>query len=209
MTPDALSQQRQVWRKTLLGTRRAMPPEVRAAADARLHAALRNTLDTIASGVLAFYWPIQAEFDARPAVTAWLTQAGGSARRVVLPVVVAKDQPLRFRAWTPATPMQAAGFGTSVPSAGEWLIPTVLLIPLVGFDDAGYRLGYGGGYYDRTLASLQTKPRTIETNPRTIETNPRTIETKPHTIGIGYASGRLASIHPQAYDLKLDALITD
>ncbi len=194
MTPDALSQQRQVWRKTLLGTRRAMPPEVRAAADARLHAALRNTLDTIASGVLAFYWPIQAEFDARPAVTAWLTQAGG-ARRVVLPVVVAKDQPLRFRAWTPATPMQAAGFGTSVPSAGEWLIPTVLLIPLVGFDDAGYRLGYGGGYYDRTLASLQTKPRTIET--------------KPRTIGIGYASGRLASIHPQPYDLKLDALITD
>ena len=84
--------------------------------------------------------------------------------------------------------MQAAGFGTSVPSAGECLIPTVLLIRLVGFDDAGYRLGDGGGYYDRTLASLQTTP---------------------YTIGIGYASGRLASIHPQAYDLKLDALITN
>lgn len=107
--------------------------------------------------------------------------------RAVLPVVIAKHQPLRFRAWQPDTVMQPAGFGTSVPSSGEWLVPTVLLIPLVGFDEAGYRLGYGGGYYDRTLAALQPAPR---------------------TIGIGYAAGRLETIYPQAYDLKLDALLT-
>ncbi len=104
----------------------------------------------------------------------------------MLPVVIGKDQPLRFRAWQPDTVMQAAGFGTSVPSAGEWLTPTVLLIPLVGFDEAGYRLGYGGGYYDRTLAALQPKPR---------------------TIGIGYAAGKLATIHPQPYDGKLDSIV--
>ena len=137
--------------------RKAVPDDVRAAAEAALNAQLRACLKDVAGGVLAFYWPIQAEFDARPAVTDWL--AGGDQpngkRRAVLPVVIGKHQPLRFRAWQPATVMQAAGFGTSVQSTGEWLVPTVLLIPLVGFDDAGYRLGYGGGYYDRTLAALQ------------------------------------------------------
>ena len=190
MTPESLKLQRQTWRKALLGARQAMPPGVRAAADASLNQQLRLALGGIPWGVLAFYWPIQTEFDARPAVSDWLAggnQAGGE-RRVVLPVVVAKHQPLRFRAWQPDTVMQAAGFGTSVPSAGEWLVPTVLLIPLVGFDDAGYRLGYGGGYYDRTLAEWQPTPR---------------------TIGIGYAAGRLATIHPQSYDLKLDTLLTD
>ena len=190
MTPESLKLQRQTWRKALLGARQAMPPVVRAAAGAALDARLRTCLNGIAGGVLAFYWPIQAEFDARPAVADWL--AGGNERsgdrRAVLPVVIAKDQPLRFRAWNPDTVMRAAGFGTSVPSAEEWLVPTVLLIPLVGFDDADYRLGYGGGYYDRTLAELLPAPR---------------------TIGIGYAAGRLDTIYPQSYDLKLDTLLTD
>ena len=190
MTPDTLTQQRQEWRKERIATRKSMPADARAAADAALDTQLRDCLNGLASGVLAFYWPIQAEFDVRPAVTDWLagSDQSGCERQAVLPVVMAKDQPLRFRAWEPDTVMQPAGFGTSVPSTGEWLTPTVLLMPLVGFDGAGYRLGYGGGYYDRTLAVLQPVPR---------------------TIGIGYAAGRLATIHPQAYDLKLDALITD
>ena len=185
MTPETLTQQRQEWRKARIADRKSMPADVRAASDAALDAQLRVCLNGITSGVLAFYWPIQAEFDARPAVTAWL--ASGGERRAVLPVVTGKHQPLRFRAWQPDTVMQAAGFGTSVPSTGEWLVPTVLLIPLIGFDAAGYRLGYGGGYYDRTLAALQPRPR---------------------TIGIGYAAAKLATIYPQDYDLKLDALIT-
>lgn len=185
MTPDLLNQQRLAWRKALLGARKTMPPAVRAQADATLDQQLRAALDSIAGGVLAFYWPIQAEFDPRPAITAWL--AGNSARQAALPVVMGKQQPLQFRAWSSATVMQPAGFGTSVPSTGEWLVPTVLLIPLVGFDDQGYRLGYGGGFYDRTLAALMSRPR---------------------TIGIGYAAGRLDSIHPQPHDFKLDALLT-
>ena len=186
MTPDQLAQQRLEWRKALLSARKSMAAGTRSTADAALDATLRAALSGISGGVLAFYWPIQSEFDARPAVTAWLAQGG--QRQAALPVVTAKQQPLKFRAWTPGTVMQAAGFGTSVPSTGEWLVPTVLLIPLVGCDDAGYRLGYGGGFYDRTLAALHPKPR---------------------SIGIGYASGRLATIHPQAYDLKLDAVLTD
>lgn len=184
MQADTLAATRQEWRKSILQQRRGMAPETRARADAALDAQLRAALSSLDHDTLAFYWPIQAEFDARPAVTAWLS--AGAGRRTVLPVVTAKHQPLRFRAWNTATVMQPAGFGTSVPSTGEWLTPTVLLIPLVGFDEAGYRLGYGGGYYDRTLAILTPRP---------------------HTIGIGYASGWLATIDPQPYDFKLDTIL--
>ncbi len=185
MQAESLAATRQEWRKQFLQQRREMPASERARADAALDAQLRTTLAARCGGTLGFYWPIQAEFDARPAVTEWLDRGGG--RRAALPVVIARHQPVRFREWSVTTVMQPAGFGTSVPSAGEWLAPTVMLIPLVGFDDAGYRLGYGGGYYDRTLAIAHPRPR---------------------TIGIGYALGRLATIHPQSYDLKLDACLS-
>lgn len=184
MQADTLTATRQEWRKQLLQRRRDMPPAERAHADAVLDAQLRAALDQIDAGPLGFYWPIQAEFDARPAVTAWLAQ--GQGRAAALPVVIARHQPVRFRHWVPGSLMQAAGFGTSIPTAGEWLTPTVLVIPLVGFDDAGYRLGYGGGYYDRTLAALAPRP---------------------HTIGVGFAACRLASIDPQSHDLKLDQVL--
>ena len=190
MDENTLIITRREWRKQILQQRRDMPAVERARADAALDAQLRAALGAISDGVLAFYWPIQAEFDARPALAAWLaenTQGHGSAtRRAVLPVVIGRNQPLRFRQWNTTTVMQPAGFGTSVPSTGEWLPPTVLLIPLVGFDAAGYRLGYGGGYYDRTLPTLTPRPQ---------------------TIGIGYAAGWLATIHPQPHDCKLDAIL--
>lgn len=184
MTPETLAAHRHEWRKSRIALRKSMPADARAAADARLDAGLRALLRSIEGGCLGFYWPIQAEFDATPAVTDWLAQ--GSGRRAALPVVLARERPLAFREWFPASQMQAAGFGTFVPSAGEWLVPTVLVIPLVGYDDAGYRLGYGGGYYDRTLAAITPRPR---------------------SIGIGYASGHIDSIDPQSYDLKLDAVM--
>lgn len=196
MDPETLAAQRQEWRKARIQARKAMPADARGAADAVIDARLRAALAGISDAVLGFYWPIQGEFNAQPAVADWLA-AGNDAgadpatgritRRAALPVVVARHQPVRFREWTPATVLQPAGFGTFVPAAGEWLVPTVLVIPLVGFDDARYRLGYGGGYYDRTLAAAMPKPR---------------------TIGIGYAAGHLATIHPQSYDLQLDSLIT-
>ena len=192
MTPEALAAQRQEWRKARIQARKSMSADARAAADTAIAARLRAMLDTISDGIIGFYWPIQGEFNAQPAVADWLAQGsdpgnGRPGRRAALPVVVARHQPVKFRAWTPATVLQPAGFGTFVPSSGEWLVPTVLVIPLVGFDDARYRLGYGGGYYDRTLAAASPKPR---------------------TIGIGYAAGHLATIHPQSYDLQLDSLIT-
>lgn len=181
--PPELVERRRAWRRDLLARRAAMPATDREAADRQLTTRLSGRLATV-EGVLGFYWPIQSEFDARPVVIAWL--AGAPGRRAALPVVVKRSSPLQFRAWTPDTPMRAAGFGTSVPDSGEWLIPDTLVVPVVGFDAAGYRLGYGGGYYDRTLAALPRRPR---------------------TLGVGYEFARLASIEPQSFDLRLDEIL--
>ncbi|HEX4326434.1 MAG TPA: 5-formyltetrahydrofolate cyclo-ligase [Burkholderiales bacterium] len=186
MTIDEnLSARRAAWRRDMLARRSTMAPPLRAAADAALERQLRELITPL-SGVLCFTWPIKDEFDARPLITDWL--AADPARSAVLPVVMKRHTPLQFRAWTPATRMRGAGFGTSVPDEGEWLTPTTLLIPLVGYDKAGYRLGYGGGYYDRTLAIL----------------NPQ-----PYKIGIAYADCALESIEPQDHDIRMDLLVTE
>ena len=182
--PEGLVALRHGWRRDLLARRACLPPADRAAADTAINRALAARLVDI-EGVLGFYWPIQSEFDARPAVTTWL--AGDPARRAVLPVVVKREAPLRFRAWAPGTPMQPAGFGTSVPAEGDWLEPTHLLVPLVGFDAAGYRLGYGGGYYDRTLADLPWAA----------------------ALGVGFASQRLALVPSGPTDIPLPRIATE
>ena len=181
--PNALDARRIQWRRDLLALRANMAVAARAEAERSIAVALTSQLADF-EGVLGFYWPIQHEFDARPAVTNWL--AASSHRRAVLPVVVKRAAPLKFRQWTTTTAMQSAGFGTSIPASGQWMDPDALLVPLVGFDDQLYRLGYGGGYYDRTLAALSRRP---------------------DTTGIGFKICRLKSIEPQSHDLKLDRLI--
>ena len=181
--PDELASRRAQWRRDLLAIRKDQTADARAGADRQLDLKLAQALETV-DGVLGFYWPIQGEYDARPVISRWL--AAQASRRAALPVVIRRATPLIFRNWTADTPMVPAGFGTSVPLPDEQVIPRTLLIPLVGFDLAGYRLGYGGGYYDRTVAALPIRP---------------------HTIGIGYSICRLDSIEPQSYDLKLDRLV--
>lgn len=182
---ENLSARRAGWRRELLALRAGMTPEGRAAADAALIAQLQPILAGIA-GTLCFTWPIQGEFDSRGLITDWL--AAGASRRAALPVVLTRHAPLKFRQWTPATRMRPAGFGTSVPEDGEWLTPDTLLIPLVGFDARGYRLGYGGGYYDRTLAVMDPQPR---------------------KIGVAYSACELASIEPQDHDIRMDVIVTE
>ena len=182
--PEGLAARRAGWRREFLARRASMSEDERHAAEGRLAKSLATLLADI-DGVLGFYWPIQREFDARPLVTEWLARSDN--RHAVLPVVTKRHTPLLFRDWTPTSAMRPAGFGTSVPDSGEWRTPTCLLVPLVGFDAAGYRLGYGGGYYDRTLASLSPRPR---------------------TIGVGFECTRLPSIDPQSFDLRLDTVLT-
>ncbi|MFN0162465.1 MAG: 5-formyltetrahydrofolate cyclo-ligase [Burkholderiales bacterium] len=184
--PSWLREKRAAWRKQLLLRRATLTANERGSADAVIGSAIARLLDSI-DGVLGFYWPIQNEYDARAQVTAWLGLTGRD-RRAALPVVVRRNAPLEFRSWTPASTMRAAGFGTSVPADGEALVPTCLLIPLVGFDAEGYRLGYGGGYYDRTIAALKKRPL---------------------LIGVAYAGSELPSIEPLDHDCRMDWIVTD
>lgn len=134
--------------------------------------------------VLGIYWPFRGEIDVRDIAIAHI-EAGG---QVALPVVVEKAAPVEFRRWTPDTPMERGVWDIPIPSIRDVVAPDALLVPLLGFDGACYRLGYGGGYYDRTLAA--SAPR-------------------PFCIGIGYEHLRLDSIRPQPHDIPMDAIVTD
>ena len=130
------------------------------------------------------YWPIRDEFDGRPFVATLRARGVTPA----LPVVVGKDRPLEFRAWMEDEALVAGGFGLAYPASGAGLHPDALVIPLLGFDRDGCRLGYGAGYYDRTLAAMQPKPL---------------------LVGVGFECGRLATIYPQPYDVPMDAIVTE
>lgn len=134
--------------------------------------------------VAAFCWPIKHEPDVRALLAAW-ARAGV---RTALPVVVAEGQPLAFREWTPETPLAPDRYGIPTPTTGKWLTPDLILLPLNGFDAAGYRLGYGGGYFDRTLAALAPRPL---------------------AVGVGFEINRVDSIRPEAHDQRLDWIVTE
>ncbi|MGE0311671.1 MAG: 5-formyltetrahydrofolate cyclo-ligase [Lautropia sp.] len=134
--------------------------------------------------VIGCYWPFKAEFDPRHAAREWRRQGA----RIALPVVVRKDAPLQFRAWWPGAPMTTGVWGIPIPDATDLVVPQALLIPPVGFDAAGYRLGYGGGFYDRTLAAMHPRPL---------------------AIGVGYELSRMDTIRPQPGDVPMDVIVTE
>jgi 5-formyltetrahydrofolate cyclo-ligase len=132
---------------------------------------------------VSVYWPIRGEPDLRPWMHA-LSQAGVS---VVLPVAVALAQPLVFREWHPEIRMARGLWNIPYPADGEVRVPDVVIAPVVGFDSQCYRLGYGGGFFDRTLATLTPKPL---------------------TIGVGYPEAQLRTIFPQPHDIAMDWVVT-
>ena len=109
-------------------------------------------------------------------------------RKIGLPVVNKQHKTLTFHAWYPGCPMEEDAYQIPKPKDTEVIIPTLLFVPCLGFTDGGYRLGYGGGFYDRTLASLQPKP---------------------FTVGLGFANGFSSAFEPEAHDVPLDAILTD
>jgi 5-formyltetrahydrofolate cyclo-ligase len=134
---------------------------------------------------VAGYWAIRDELDCRPILNSLLA----SARKVILPVVTGQHQPLDLRVWVAGVALEKAGFGTfGPPTDAPRAIPDVLLMPLLAFDKTGTRLGYGGGYYDRTLASLPKKPQ---------------------LIGLAFAVQEFDEIPRLDHDVPLDAVITE
>ena len=134
--------------------------------------------------IAAFCWPIKHEPDVRAIVGRWAALGTQAA----LPVVVAEATPLAFRAWQDDTPLAPDRYGIPTPTAGDFVIPDLILLPLNGFDGAGYRLGYGGGYFDRTLAALHPRPL---------------------AVGVGFEINRLDSIRPEIHDQRLDWLVSE
>ncbi len=133
---------------------------------------------------LAFYWPTRGEPDVTAAVTTWLAEEAG--RSAALPVIA--GQVLEFAPWHPRMPMKAGQLGIQVPDTKARIKPQLLLIPCVGIDARRYRLGYGAGFYDRTLAAFSVRPS---------------------TVGIAFDCGRTPSIDPKAHDIALDLGITE
>lgn len=178
---------RAAWRKQWVAWRQALPAAIHAAWSAKLVAHLQDWLaarDLPGTQTIAFCWPIQNEPDVLPLIRRW--QAQGV--RVALPVVVAPRQPLVFRIWPAGGELAPDQYGIPTPLQGDTVQPDVLLLPGNAFDQRGYRLGYGGGFFDRTLAAL----------------NPR-----PLVIGLGFAAAIVPDLNPAAHDWPVDVLITE
>ncbi len=169
-------------RTRLLAARGAVTPAEYAEKSARVLASVQVRWQH--GACVGAYWPMQGEIDPDPLLER-LRQQGST---LALPVVVGRGLPLEFRAWQPGEPLAQGPFGTQHPVHGGAVHPSVLLVPVVGFDEQNYRLGYGGGYYDRTLAAMHPRP---------------------FTIGLGFELNRLATIHPQAHDIPLDEIVTE
>ena len=173
---------RKLQRERLLALRDSMPE--RAACEAALQRQVASWLVRADARSLGFYWPIRGEPDLRGVVADWLE--AGDHRVAALPAIVGER--LEFTTWSREAPMRAGEFGIPVPAHGRPVHPDVLFIPCVGFDALRYRLGYGGGFYDRTLARIVPWPL---------------------AVGVAFECARLASIAPQPHDIQLDAIITE
>ncbi|MEY3308460.1 MAG: hypothetical protein RLZZ413_2498 [Pseudomonadota bacterium] len=133
--------------------------------------------------VLSGYMPMRTEIDPLPAMAA-------HQGPVCVPVIPGPGQPLRFREWTPGCAMVAGDFGALIPAEGAWLEPEVLIVPLLSFDRLGYRLGYGGGFYDRTLERLRSRGATL-------------------AVGFAFAAQEVDAVPIEPTDQRLDAILTE
>jgi 5,10-methenyltetrahydrofolate synthetase len=176
------------WRKAerqrLIDTRLALSVQEREVRSQRIAEGLDRVIGAPAGRTVSIYWPFRGEHDLRK----WANTVIARGGRIALPVVVQKGHPLEFRHWAPGDPMERGVWNILVPARGPAVLPDVVIAPLVGYDDQRYRLGYGGGFFDRTLAAM---PR------------------KPLVVGIGYAESRLATIYPQPHDIPMDRIVTD
>ena len=180
----ALRSWRREQRARLLAARERMSTAEHRTASRAISERLALVLRAPRAAIVGAYWPIRREFNPLPLLQQLI--AGGTC--VALPALVQKNAPLEFRLWRPGARLAVGVYDIPYPAAGAGVTPDTLIIPLVGYDRLGYRLGYGGGYYDRTVPTLSPCPR---------------------LIGIGFSSAQLPTIHPQAYDIRMDCIVTD
>lgn len=179
-----VSRWRKAERKRLIDARLALDARACQASAERIGAALDRTIGKVSGRIVSGYWPFRGEPDLRN----WSIRVIERGGRIALPVVIRKGWPLEFRAWSPGDPLERGIWNILVPARGPSVQPDVIVAPLVGFDEANYRLGYGGGFFDRTLA---------------------TTARRAFVVGVGYAAAKVATIYPQPHDIPMDAIVTD
>ena len=181
-------QQIRAWRRqqraALIARRAALPAAQRRQWSDAISACIESCFPLLAGMTVGFCWPYQGEFDARFAIR-HLRERGATA---ALPAVVAKAGPLQFRKWWPGAPMTPGAYDIPVPDGTEPVAPEAVIVPMNGFDEQGYRLGYGGGYFDRTLAAAAPRPV---------------------AIGVSFEFARLPTIYPQPHDIAMDFVVTE
>ena len=175
------------WRKAersrLIALRCALPPEDRALHTDAIVRKLDEMIPAGSNEIVSVYWPIRGEPDLR----SWMRDACVRGLRVALPVAVELGRPMTFREWRPDSAMARGLWKIPYPASGPDVVPTTTLAPLVGFDPSCYRLGYGGGFFDRTLAAMRRKPV---------------------VIGVGYPQLRIPTIFPQPHDIPMNWIVT-
>lgn len=172
-------------RVRLLDARRHVSTSERAVMTQTLSRALDTLIAPQKGMKIAVYWPIRGEPDLRD----WMARVQAAGATVLLPVVLEKNAPLVFRPWFPGCTMVRGIWNIPIPANGPDLIPDVVVTPLLGVDDACFRLGNGGGYYDRTLAQFDPLPR---------------------VVGVGFADCRIPTIFPMPWDIPMeDVILTD
>jgi 5-formyltetrahydrofolate cyclo-ligase len=188
MSAIILSAELAAWRKTererLLRERDALTQEVLDERRARMDIHLERAFPDLVHGVVAFCWPYRNEYDVRHLAAALRRRGARSA----MPVVVAPKTPLIFREWHPGVELVKGPLGIPYPVGSPEVVPDNVLLPMVGWDGDGYRLGYGGAFFDRTLAALANRPR---------------------VIGLAYELAYLKTIQPQPHDIPVDFVVTE
>lgn len=184
MDIETLKRWRREQRQLLIAARLALDAATLDSSRQSIDMHIERSFPGLAKATLAICWPIKNEYDARHLARRLRAQGA----RTVLPVVVAPRTPLAFREWHPGVKLAEGAMGIPYPVASAELAPDAVLLPMNGWDAQGYRLGYGGGFFDRTLASLAKKPV---------------------TIGVSYELARLETIHPQPWDIPLDYVVTE
>ena len=178
---------RKTLRQQLIADRQALPD--RLARGNALQSVLRTWLVTRRDVVIGAYWPIKGEFDPLPALYRWQEAApDDEPRRIGLPVIDKASKTLTFHQWYPGCPMEADAYDIPKPKDTEVVVPTLLLVPCVGYGPGGVRLGYGGGFYDRTLAAL---------------------EPRPYTVGLAYSHAFVPGLQAEPHDMPLEAILSD
>ncbi|WP_431673573.1 5-formyltetrahydrofolate cyclo-ligase [Rhizobium leguminosarum] len=182
--PEVVREWRKGQRRRLIDCRTLLGANEREQRTSLIRHHLDRLLPKIAGRSVSLYWPFLGEPDLR----GWMQSAAACGATCLLPVVTEKRKPLSFRSWCVGEELTRGILNIPVPLQGEERRPDIVIAPVVGFDALCYRLGFGGGYFDRTLAALHPRP---------------------FAIGVGFDFQEIETIRPQDHDIPMDAIVTD